>query len=219
MEVLSKFMNHSALLPRNAWNKDALTDPPFYLQEFEEAFRYIVGEYDIKPGKIGIFIPCAVKKPYSASPSHRLFRKVIDSTLEPGDYQIVIFGTCGAVPSELEKMYPYAHYHYMLGNCPDIRIKNDFLEIETSRIAAYLERTKNCYQKRIAYCIGIFREAMIKGSIRSGIPVDLLLPTNPTIERLRDIDCPFPDGSLSMEEYIEEFRSGLMTMKSALPDQ
>ncbi len=210
-------MNDASLLPRNAWKKDALTDPPFYLPEFEEAFRYIVGEYDIKPGKIGIFIPCAVKKPYSTSPSHRLFRKVIDSVLEPGDYRIIIFGTCGTVPAELEKMYPYAHYHYMLGNCPDIRIKDDFLRIETHRIATFLERTKTCYQKRIAYCIGIFREAMIMGSIRSGIPVDLLLPTNPTIERLRDIDCPFPDGSLSMQEYIEEFRSGLLHMKSDLP--
>jgi archaeosine synthase len=29
------------------------------------------------------------------------------------------------------------------------------------------------------------------------------------IERLYDIDCPFPEGSLSMQGYIDEFREGL----------
>jgi len=201
------------MLPRDAYSYGTLDDPPFYLPEFEQAYRWIIDEYIITPREIGIFIPCAVKKPYSTSPSHRLFRKVIGSVLRQDDYHLVIFGTCGTVPAELELMYPYASYHYMLGKCDDGRILNDFLEIESYRIAGYLKKTKDLYQTRIAYCIGIFREAMIRGSERSGIPLDLLLPSNPTIERLRDIDCPFPDGSLSMQEYIEEFREGLRSVK------
>ena len=49
--------------------KDALlTDPPFYLPEFEKSYRYIIDEYNVAPKEIAIFMPCAVRKPYSASP-------------------------------------------------------------------------------------------------------------------------------------------------------
>jgi len=193
-----------------------LTDPPFYLPVFEEAFRFILNDYRIAPRDIAIFIPCALRKPYSSSPSHRLFRKIITSVIDDNEYQIIVFGTCGVVPAELEQMYPFAHYQYMLGRCPDERIREDFLEIETERLSLFLNKTRNCYQARIAYCIGIFREAMERACIRSGVSLDLLLPTRPTIERLYDIDCPFPEGSLSMQEYLDEFREGLETMKAKI---
>lgn len=193
---------------------DHLTAPPFYLPVFEEAYRFIIDQYQVAPRPIGIFIPCAVKKPYSTSPSHRLFHKVIGSTLDQDDYHVVIFGTCGTVPAELELMYPYAHYHYMLGKVTDPKVKEDFLRIETRRIAGYLKKTEDTYTRRIAYCIGIFREAMVQAVEETGIELDLLLPSNPTIARMYDIDCPFPEGSLSMKEYVEEFRAGLQQMRS-----
>lgn len=194
-----------------------LTDPPFYHPAFEEAFRFILNEYPVSPRDIAIFIPCALRKPYSSSPSHRLFRKIIRSVFGSDDqYQIIVFGTCGVVPAELERMYPFAHYQYMLGRCPEQRIREDFLEIETERLSLFLDKTRDCYRARIAYCIGIFREAMEQACIRSGVSLDLLLPTRPTIERLYDIDCPFPEGSLSMQEYLDEFRGGLETMKAKI---
>lgn len=193
-----------------------LTDPPFYHPAFEEAFRFVIEEYRVPPRDVAIFIPCALRKPYSSSPSHRLFRKVITSVVTADESQIIVFGTCGVVPAELERMYPFAHYQYMLGRCPDERIKQDFLEIETERLSLFLQKTRHCYQARIAYCIGIFREAMERACIRSGVSLDLLLPTQPTIQRLYDIDCPFPEGSLSMQEYIDEFRHGLVTVKEAM---
>jgi archaeosine synthase len=199
-------------LPRSAVRKQAITEPPFYLPQFEEAFRFIIGEYRLPEKKIAIFLPCALKKPYSMSPSHRLFRRIIDEVLAPGDYQIIIFGTCGVVPAELELMYPYTSYHYMLGKVTDPRVREDFLRIESYRLALFLDRTRGLYERRIAYCIGMFRESMVEACRRAGVGMDLLLPTRPTIERLRDIDCPFPDGSLSMREYIDEFREGLCTI-------
>jgi len=200
-------------LPRSAVRTQAITEPPFYLPQFEEAFRFIIGEYRLPEKKIAIFLPCAVKKPYRTSPSHRLFHRVIDEVLDPGDYQVIIFGTCGVVPAELELMYPYTSYHYMLGKCTDPRIREDFLKIETHRLACFLDRTRGLYERRIAYCIGIFRESLVEACRRSGVGMDLLLPSRPTIERLRDIDCPFPDGSLSMREYIDEFREGLSRIR------
>ena len=145
-------------------DKPFLTDPPFYLKEFEQSYRYIIDEYEVQPKDIAIFMPCAVRKPYSTSPSHQLIRMIISQVLDESRYHIVIFGTCGIVPSELETMYPYAHYKYMLGKCNDDKVKEDFLKIETDRVAGYLEKTRHVYKYRIAYCIGLFREALIRGS-------------------------------------------------------
>jgi archaeosine synthase len=192
-----------------------LTDPPFYLPEFEKSYRYIIDEYEVKPKDIAIFIPCAVRKPYSASPSHQLIRMIISQVLEPSRYHIVIFGTCGIVPAELETMYPYAHYKYMLGKCNDDKIKDDFLRIEIERIAGYLNKTRNVYRYRIGYCIGLFREALIRGSDQVGVPIDLLLPTRDIINKvIEEGDCSFQEGSLSMEEYLGEFCDALITFRN-----
>jgi archaeosine synthase len=192
-----------------------LTDPPFYLPEFEKSYRYIIDEYEVIPKDIAIFMPCSVRKPYSASPSHQLIRMIISQVLEPSQYHIVIFGTCGIVPAELETMYPYAHYKYMLGKCNDNKVKDDFLRIETARIAGYLNKTRDVYRYRIGYCIGLFREALVRGSEQAGVPIDLLLPTRDIINKvIEEGDCTFQEGSLSMEEYLGEFCDALITFRN-----
>lgn len=193
-----------------------LTDPPFYLPEFEKSYRYIIDEYDVAPKEIAIFMPCAVRKPYSASPSHQLIRSVIGQVLKPEQYHIVIFGTCGIVPAELEEMYPYAHYHFMLGKCRDQKVLDDFLRIETARIAGYLTKTRSLYTFRIAYCLGLFRKALIRGSEESGVPFDMILPSRDRIDKvIEEGDCIFEEGSLSMEEYLGEFCDQLITFRNA----
>ncbi len=195
-----------------------LTDPPFYLPEFEKSYRYIIDEYEVIPKDIAIFMPCAIRKPYSRSPSHQLIRSVISQVLDDSRYHIVIFGTCGIVPAELEEMYPYAHYHYMLGQCKDPAVLEDFLRIETGRVAGYLDKTRHVYTYRIGYCIGLFRQALILGSEQAGVPLDLLLPTRDMINRvIEEGDCIFEEGSLSMEEYLGEFCDELIKFRNALP--
>lgn len=195
----------------------SLTGPPFYLPEFERSYRYIIDEHVVAPRKIAIFLPCAVRKPYSTSPSHQLIRMVISQVLEPSQYHIVVFGTCGIVPTELEEMYPYAHYKYILGKCNDAKIKEDFLRVETERVAGYLDKTRNTYKYRIAYCLGLFRQALIQGSEESGVPIDLLLPTRITINRImEEEDCTFQEGSLSMNEYLGEFCDNLIIFRNSL---
>ncbi|HJJ55073.1 MAG TPA: DUF5591 domain-containing protein [Methanocorpusculum sp.] len=198
------------------YDKNDLTDPPFYLPQFEKAYQYIIHEYQVIPRDIGIFIPCAVRKPYSTSPSHKVFHRVFDEVFPDKEkYHVVIFGTCGTVPAELELMYPFAHYHYMLGNVKDQKIKDDFLNIETKRIAGYLEKTRETYKRRIAYCIGLFRKAMIQGSEEAGIPIEIY-PTQPVIDKLYDADCPFPEGSLSMQAYLDEFKTALSRIRDSV---
>ncbi|MDD1705893.1 MAG: DUF5591 domain-containing protein [Methanoregulaceae archaeon] len=194
-----------------------LTDPPFYLPEFETSYRYIIDEYDVTPRKIAIFIPCAVRKPYSTSPSHQLIRMIISQVLSPHCYHIVVFGTCGIVPAELEEMYPFAHYRYMLGRCTDEAIREDFLRIETERVAGYLEKTRDTYQYRIGYCLGLFRESLIRGSRQAGVPIDLLLPSRDRINKIiEEEDCSFQEGSLSMDDYLGEFCDELIRFRNSL---
>jgi predicted RNA-binding protein len=212
-------MGNSAREPNNESDKPELTGPPFYLQEFEQSYRFIIDEYEIKPRDIGIFMPCALRKPYSTSPSHQLIRMIISQVFDESQYHIVIFGTCGIVPAELETMYPYAHYKYMLGKCNDEKIKADFLSIEADRIAGYLDKTRHLYRYRIAYCIGLFREALIRGSVKAGVKIDLLLPTKNLINRvIEEEECRFQEGSLSMDKYLGEFCDGLIQFRNTHPD-
>ena len=194
-----------------------LTGPPFYLPEFEKSYRYIIDEYDIPPRDIAVFMPCAVRKPYSTSPSHQLIRSVLAQVLDPSRYHVVIFGTCGIVPAELEGMYPYAHYSYMLGKCKDQEVLKDFLRIETERVAGYLEKTRDVYKYRIGYCIGLFREALILGSQNAGVPINMILPTRDMINTvIEEGDCIFEEGSLSMDEYLGEFCDELIRFRNSL---
>jgi archaeosine synthase alpha-subunit len=195
-----------------------LTDPPFYLAEFEKSYRFIIDEYEIPPKDIAIFMPCAVRKPYSKSPSHQLIRSILAQVLDPSSYHVVVFGTCGIVPAELEEMYPFAHYHYMLGKCKDPKILEDFLRIETERVAGYLTKTRYVYKYRIGYCIGLFREALIRGSKQAEVPIDIILPTRDMIDRvIEEGDCIFEEGSLSMDEYLGEFCDELIRFRNSHP--
>jgi len=201
---------------KGSGDRPFLIGAPFYLPEFEESYRYIIDEYEIPPRDIAIFMPCAVRKPYSASPSHQLIRMIISQVFDPEQYHIVVFGSCGIVPAELEEMYPYAHYKYMLGKCNDEKVKEDFLRIETDRVAGYLEKTRNVYKYRIAYCLGLFRESLVRGSEKAGVPIDLLLPTRDTINRIiEEEECTFQEGSLSMDEYLGEFCDELIRFRNA----
>ena len=196
---------------------EMLAGPPFYLPEFERSYRYILDEYEVTPREIAIFIPCSVRKPYSRSPSHQLIRMIISQVLDPSQYHIVVFGTCGIVPAELEDMYPYAHYRYMLGKCTDDAVRKDFLRVETERVAGYLDKTRHTYRYRIGYCLGLFREALIRGSANAGVPIDLLLPTRDRINRvIEEEDCSFQEGSLSMDAYLGEFCDNLIVVRNAL---
>ena len=207
-------MGEHALRDPETGKPPVLTGPPFYLPEFEQSYRYIIDEYEVAPRDVAIFLPCAVRKPYSTSPSHQLIRMIISQVLDPSVYHIVVFGTCGIVPAELEEMYPFAHYRYMLGKCTDETIREDFLRIETDRVAGYLEKTRDVYRYRIGYCLGLFREALIKGSERAGVPIDLLLPSRERIERIiEEEDCTFQEGSLSMDAYLGEFCEELVRFR------
>jgi archaeosine synthase len=188
-----------------------LTMPSFYHPAFEDAYRFIITDYRVPAHEICIFLPCSMKKPFSTSPSHRIFDSVIASRLPAGAAHRVVFGTCGVVPRELERMFPFTHYRYMLGKCTDERIKRDFYRIETPRLVGYLRKTRETYRHRVAYCLGGFRKAMIRASEEAAIPVQIL-PTDTCIRGQQRRDLTFTDGSLHMEAYLLEFGEALAAL-------
>ncbi len=141
---------------------------------------------------------------------------IISQVFEETQYHIVIFGTCGIVPAELEEMYPTPITSTCWESAGIRKILDDFLHIETDRVAGYLEKTRHTYQTVSTYCIGLFREALIRGSEQSGVPIDLILPTRDMINRVvEEGDCIFEEGSLSMDEYPGEFTCGLIRFRNA----
>ncbi len=58
-----------------------------------------------------IILPCSAKKPYSESKSHKLFYKVIRKYPEfPSFQEIILTSPLGAIPRQLENVYPVNSY-------------------------------------------------------------------------------------------------------------
>ena len=58
-----------------------------------------------------VLIPCSAKKPYSSSKSHKLFYKAIRKFPEfPNFQEIIITSPLGAIPRQLENIYPVKSY-------------------------------------------------------------------------------------------------------------
>ncbi len=63
--------------------------------------------------KLIILFPCAARKPYSLSKTHKIFYQAIKSVARKSRSQIldaIVTSPLGLVPRELEEIYPAAHY-------------------------------------------------------------------------------------------------------------
>ncbi len=118
-----------------------------------------------------VFVPCAKMKPYHLSPSHIMYDRVIFNILKPEDVHVVTFGTCGITPRELDEEYPFMDYQFMLGRCNIASVKDEFVRNESKKLALYLEKTRDYYKYRVAYCIGDFRRAMEKALTMTDVKV------------------------------------------------
>jgi len=197
------------IIPENERSAEPLdTENIIHHPDMERANEWIVGEYEIPSRDICIFVPCSKKKPYHESPSHKKFDEIMFSMLTPENVHVVTFGTCGVVPRELDVEYPFMNYSFMMGQCNVAKVKRDFLATETKRLAEYLERTKDNYKYRIAYCIGDFREAMVRASGKTGIFVEIV-PKEETIEKNIQPNKKFIYNSLSCSDYLSDFSAAI----------
>ena len=100
------------------------------------------------------------------------------------------------------------NYSFMMGKCNVAKIKRDFIKIESERLAAYLEKTRNNYRHRIAYCIGDFRTAMEKALEIVDIELDIV-PRESTIQSMLQPEKSFIYNSLSSKEYLQDLSDAI----------
>jgi len=197
------------IIPEDERSKEPLdTERIIYHPDMIRANDWVLTEYEAPFREVCIFVPCAKRKPYHESPSHKKFDRIIFGILKPEDVHMVTFGTCGIAPRELDTQYPFMNYTFMMGKCNVTKIKRDFIRIESERIAAYLEKTKENYRHRIAYCIGDFRTAMEKALEMVDIKVDVV-PREATIQKMIQPDKSFIYNSLSSKEYLQDLSDAI----------
>ncbi|HEC94673.1 MAG TPA: hypothetical protein ENI45_01750, partial [Thermoplasmatales archaeon] len=122
------------------------TDSIFYPEV--ERFRKRVLENYRKPvsTRILLFLPCSVKKPYSLSKSHRMFRNVLRSTGNPWVvHEVIVTSPLGIVPRELELVYPACRY--------DIPVTGYWYEEEKKMIQRMIREylNRNVYETIISH--------------------------------------------------------------------
>jgi archaeosine synthase len=113
--------------------------PSSYNRPDFQAFRErLVKNFIPEPWtRVIILIPCSAKKPYSDSKSHRRFQKILRKFAEFPDFQeIILTSPLGAIPRQLENIYPVNSY--------DISVTGDWdnkeIEIAVEMLVSLLER-------------------------------------------------------------------------------
>jgi archaeosine synthase len=88
--------------------RDDMRDPDFRLWA-----KRVQADYRPHPGrKVMLLLPCSARKPYSASRTHQRIRGYLASVKGWRDVcqQVVVTSPLGAVPMELDHLYPPAYY-------------------------------------------------------------------------------------------------------------
>lgn len=180
--------------------------------DMAKANEWILTRYEPPERDYCIFVPCAKHKPYHESPSHKMYDRIVFSILKPEETHIVVFGTCGVTPRELDTEYPFMDYQFMLGRCDVASVKDEFVRNESRKLARYLEKTRHSYKHRIAYCLGDFRKAMEKALTMTDVPVTIV-PKTETMEANVQADRSFKYGSLSRRPYLQDLSDALTAIK------
>ena len=75
-----------------------------------------------------ILLPCSARKPYSASRSHKAFRRAINHS---SAHEVIVTSPLGLVPRDLEEVWPAGHY--------DIPVTGDWTLDEMKRVTDMLD--------------------------------------------------------------------------------
>ncbi|MFX1447635.1 MAG: DUF5591 domain-containing protein [Promethearchaeota archaeon] len=87
--------------------------------------------------KLIILIPCSAKKPYSISKSHRKFQSIMRRFPNFPDFQeIILTSPLGAIPRQLENIYPVNSYDISVTGDWD----NEEIEIASSMLKSLLKK-------------------------------------------------------------------------------
>ncbi|MBW6461705.1 MAG: DUF5591 domain-containing protein [DPANN group archaeon] len=125
-------------------NEKNLTHP--YYEIWQDYFQRFYTPPKIKDTIL--FLPCAFRKPYSQSRTHKDILKRIQNMHFYARLHQVMISNPGIIPREFESKYPFAHYDW-----PEWQetadLKKIYIEITQKRIENYLKAHK--YKKYLCY--------------------------------------------------------------------
>jgi archaeosine synthase len=150
----SKFMANSA---------ESMTRPEIAFFEERVINRFVPSRNDVC-----VLLPCAMKKPYSASKTHQKFRQVIDGRA----HEVIITSPLGVVPRELELIYPAGHYDVPVTGYWD---REEFA-ILVDYVAAYLARHR--YERVICHLEGGAKAVATAAAEMAGVILEFTCTDN-----------------------------------------
>lgn len=110
---------------------------------------YLQRFYEIPKGKeFVLFLPCAKKKPYSKSKTHKAILRVIATQAIKNRLHQIMISSPGIIPREYEGLYPFRNYDWPeWEETPEL--KERYIKTTKERILNYLKNHK--YKKIFCY--------------------------------------------------------------------
>lgn len=103
-----------------------------------------------KTKKTLLFLPCAYKKPYSESETHRAIIKALESTGKRSGIHEVMLSNAGVIPREFEDDYPHNAYDWN-EKLETEEIKERYIQLTAERISRYMTAHGKHYGKIFCY--------------------------------------------------------------------
>jgi len=115
----------------------------YYRPDFQEFRERTMNSFTPEPWtKLIIILPCSATKPYSESKSHKMFYKIIRKFPDFPDFQeIILTSPLGAIPRQLENIYPVNSY--------DISVTGDWDEEELTIASDMLRKIVKKFDDKI----------------------------------------------------------------------
>ena len=170
---------------------------------FEVWQDYLIRWYNPPQGKTLIFLPCAYKKPYSLSDTHKKIIKILRKN-HPSIFHEVMISNAGVIPREFEDKYPFADYDWNERE-ETSEIKTRYIEITTERIRNYLTAHAKKYNKVVCFLKydSESYKALAKACEELGIEYKNLL-SHETYETIKDSPKPMQsdEALANLEEGV-----------------
>jgi archaeosine synthase len=126
--------------------------------------------YEPPDRQVLLILPCSARKPYSVSPSHKKFSEAVDR-YSGLIHEVILTSPLGAVPRELELVYPAAFYDIPVTGYWDAEER----AWVSSCLRAYLERNGKNYERIVAHLSGTYKE--LCSSVASELGLDVVYTT------------------------------------------
>ncbi|GAA5262640.1 archaeosine synthase subunit alpha [Methanocalculus sp. MC3] len=109
-----------------------------------------------------VLLPCAARKPYSFSQSHKKFQEAVAGRA----HEVIVTSPLGVVPRELELIYPAAHY--------DVPVTGYWDREEMHILTRYLAEYLRChpYRRVISHLEGGARDVARAAAAEAGIQLE-----------------------------------------------